>query len=413
MNKSARLWEQTPAYQRKIFSIKELTTVLKDLLEANFPLVWVEGEVANLRLPRSGHIYFTLRDEEATLRAVLFRTQRSFVPFSLEEGLHVVCLGRLSVYAPRGEYQLIVQLVEPRGLGALQLALEQLKRKLQAEGLFASERKRPLPLVPAKIGVVTSLSGAALRDFLKVALLRWPKAHIQICPVRVQGEKAAQEIVQALRLLGEDPSIEVIVVTRGGGSLEDLWAFNEEVVARAVYASPVPVVSAVGHEIDYTICDLVADVRVPTPTAAAQIVFPCEDELKGLLNTFEKRLQQALARVVETNLHKLKALSARLRDPRRDLKDFRQQLTVWQGRLDRACNNLMHRKTDQFHQLLRQLEAVSPLAVLSRGYSVIRRLPEGDIIREAQRLKKGDKVEIIFHKGLARATIDEVGGEDS
>ncbi len=413
MNKSARLWEQTPVYQRKIFSIKELTTVLKDLLEANFPLVWVEGEVANLRLPRSGHIYFTLRDEEASLRAVLFRTQRSFVPFSLEEGLHVVCLGRLSVYAPRGEYQLIVQLVEPRGLGALQLALEQLKRKLQAEGLFASERKRPLPLVPAKVGVVTSLSGAALRDFLKVALLRWPKAHIQICPVRVQGEKAAQEIVQALRLLGEDPSIEVIVVTRGGGSLEDLWAFNEEVVARAVYASPVPVVSAVGHEIDYTICDLVADVRVPTPTAAAQIVFPSEEELKGLLTAFEKRLQQALARVVETNLHKLKALSARLRDPRRNLKDFRQQLTVWQGRLDRACNNLMRRKTDQFHQLLRQLEAVSPLAVLSRGYSVIRRLPEGDIIREAQRLKKGDKVEIIFHKGLARATIDEVGGEDS
>ncbi len=394
--------------ERKVFTVRELTLVIKSLMEETFPLVWVEGEIANLRFPASGHVYFTLRDKGASLRAVLFRNQRLWVPFDLEDGLHVLCLGHISVYEPRGEYQLVVQVIEPKGLGALQLALEQLKRKLAEEGLFDESRKRRLPLLPRTVGLVTSLSGAALRDFLKVSLARFPQAKIRICPVRVQGEGAAQEIARAIALLGGDPEVEVIVITRGGGSLEDLWAFNEEVVVRAVYASPVPVVSAVGHEIDYTLCDLVADARAPTPTAAAQLVFPLERDLRERLSSLEVRLKEALLKKTSQSRLRLQDLSRRLRDPRQELRDQARHLKELTRALNQGCRIILEKKRQRLESLAKHLQAVSPLAILARGYSVVRKWPEGDIVRKALDLSPNDEIEILLSQGRIRAVVREV-----
>ena len=400
--------EKGPSLKTHVFTVKELTYVIKDLLEGAFPFVWVEGEIANLRSPNSGHLYFTLRDEEVSLRAVLFRGQRAYLKFRLEDGLHVLCFGRLSVYEPRGEYQLIVQLIEPRGLGALQLAFEQLKEKLAQKGFFDPSRKRPLPLLPKTVGLVTSLTGAALRDFLKVALSRYPKARIIIFPVRVQGEGAAQEIAEGIRVLGSYQGIELIVVTRGGGSLEDLWAFNEEIVAKAIYHSPVPVVSAVGHEIDYTICDFVADVRAPTPTAAAQIIFPSLLELHQGVEGLKRRLFEAAKNLIAARRQQVIEVSNRLRDPRDELRQGKARLRHLQERIIKALSYQMHYKREKLAAIAKHLEAVSPLSVLSRGYSLVRRLPDQRLITEAGELKIGDRVEILFRRGKARAKIEEI-----
>ncbi len=400
--------EKDPSLKTHVFTVKELTYVIKDLLEGAFPFVWVEGEIANLRSPNSGHLYFTLRDEEVSLRAVLFRGQRAYLKFRLEDGLHVLCFGRLSVYEPRGEYQLIVQLIEPRGLGALQLAFEQLKEKLAQKGFFDPSRKRPLPLLPKTVGLVTSLTGAALRDFLKVALSRYPKARIIIFPVRVQGEGAAREIAEGIRVLGSYQGIELIVVTRGGGSLEDLWAFNEEIVAKAIYHSPVPVVSAVGHEIDYTICDFVADVRAPTPTAAAQIIFPSLLELHQGVEGLKRRLFEAAKNLIAARRQQVIEVSNRLRDPRDELRQGKARLRHLQERIIKALSYQMHYKREKLAAIAKHLEAVSPLSVLSRGYSLVRRLPDQRLITEAGELKIGDRVEILFRRGKARAKIEEI-----
>ncbi len=400
--------EKGPSLKTHVFTVKELTYVIKDLLESTFPFVWVEGEIANLRSPNSGHLYFTLRDEEASLRAVLFRGQRAYLKFRLEDGLHVLCFGRLSVYEPRGEYQLIVQIIEPRGLGALQLAFEQLKEKLAQKGFFDPSRKRPLPLLPKTVGMVTSLTGAALRDFLKVALSRYPKARIIIFPVRVQGEGAAQEIAEGIHLLGSYQGVELIVVTRGGGSLEDLWAFNEEIVAKAIYHSPVPVVSAVGHEIDYTICDFVADVRAPTPTAAAQIVFPSLLELHQGVEGLKRRLLEAAKNLIAARRQQVIEISNRLRDPRDELRQGKARLKHLRERIIKALGYQMRHKREKLVGLSRHLEAVSPLSVLSRGYSLVRRLPDQRLITEADKLEIGDRVEILFRRGKARAKVEKI-----
>ncbi len=400
--------EKDPSLKTYVFTVKELTSVIKDLLESTLPFVWVEGEIANLRTPNSGHLYFTLRDEEASLKAVLFRGQRAYLKFKLEDGLHVLCFGRLSVYEPRGEYQLIVQIIEPRGLGALQLAFEQLKEKLAQKGFFDPSRKRPLPLLPRIVGLVTSLTGAALRDFLKVALSRYPRARIIIFPVRVQGERAAQEIAEGIQILGSYPGIELIVVTRGGGSLEDLWAFNEEIVARAIYYSPVPVVSAVGHEIDYTICDFVADVRAPTPTAAAQIVFPSLPELHQGVEELKRRLLEATKNLLIARRQRVIEISNRLRDPRDGLRQGKARLNHLRERIIKALGYQMQHKKEKLAALSRHLEAVSPLSILSRGYSLVRRLPDQKLITEARELKIGDQIEILFRQGKTKARVEEI-----
>ncbi|HXG04019.1 MAG TPA: exodeoxyribonuclease VII large subunit, partial [Candidatus Binatia bacterium] len=276
--------------QRAVLTVTQLTEQLRRTVEERFPAVWVEGEISNFRLYGSGHAYFTLKDEGAQLRAVMFRTRTRRLRFEPTDGLHVLAFGALEVYPQRGEYQLVVELLEPRGVGALQLAFEQLKQRLGAEGLFDAGRKRPLPRFPRRIGLVTSPDGAALRDMLRIIGRRFAGLSIVLAPCRVQGEGAAEEIAQGLADLNRLGGVDVIIVGRGGGSLEDLWAFNEEVVARAIAASKVPVISAVGHEVDVTIADFVADVRAPTPSAAAEMVAARRDELIERFAALELRL---------------------------------------------------------------------------------------------------------------------------
>src|SRR5205809_2365062 len=285
--------QETPVAARRVLSVTELTVRVRDLLETEFFEVWVEGELSNCRLWNTGHLYFTLKDSASQLRGVVFRSALRYLKFKPCDGLRVVARGRLSVYEPKGEYQLVCEHMEPHGLGALQLAFDQLKTRLGAEGLFDAARKRPLPALPRKIGIVTSLDGAAIRDIIKVLRRRYANAHLVICPARVQGDDAAPEIARALRQIARVPGVDVVIVGRGGGSIEDLWAFNEEVVARAIARSPVPIVSAVGHESDVTIADFVADVRAPTPSAAAELVVARKDEFCGRIDGLSDRLRAA------------------------------------------------------------------------------------------------------------------------
>src|SRR3954454_22061385 len=278
---------------RRVLSVTELTVRVRDLLEQEFFEVWVEGELSNCRVWNTGHLYFTLKDGSSQVRAVIFRSALRYLKFTPADGLRVVARGKISVYEPKGEYQLVCEHLEPHGLGALQLAFDQLKKRLQAEGLFDADRKRPLPALPRKIGIVTSLDGAAIRDIIKVLRRRYANAHLVICPARVQGQDAAPDVARALRQIARVPGVEVVIVGRGGGSIEDLWAFNEEMVARAIARVPVPVISAVGHETDVTIADFVADVRAPTPSAAAELVVSGNDQFCSRIDALRDRLRSA------------------------------------------------------------------------------------------------------------------------
>ncbi|QJA06955.1 exodeoxyribonuclease VII large subunit [Thermosulfurimonas marina] len=400
----SRAAERPP--ERTVFTVRELTQKIRDLLEERFLLVWVEGEISQLKNHDSGHIFFSLKDEGALLKVVLFREEARRVGFPLKEGLRVLCFGRISVYAPRGEYRLIAQRIEPRGLGALQAAFEALKEELRRRGYFDPERKRPLPAFPRRVAVVTSLSGAALHDFLRVARSRWA-AHLLIYPVRVQGEGAAQEIVEALEGLNLLPDLDLIVITRGGGSLEDLWTFNERAVAEAVYRSRVPVVSAVGHEVDYTICDFVADHRAPTPTAAAALVFPDRTALLEKLAGLRRRLEENLSRRLALAEREIHHLRRRLRDPLALLQE-REALVRRLGReIHRKVAERLLREEGRFSALVRHLEALSPLAVLSRGYSVVRKGPQGPVVCKASEVKPGDLLEILLAEGKIAARVEK------
>ena len=284
---------RAPSPVRRVLTVSELTASVRVLLESKYAEVWVEGEISNARVWKTGHLYFTLKDAGAQLRAVMFRSALRLQRFRPEDGQHVIARGRISVYEPKGEYQIVCEHLEPQGVGALQLAFEQLRRRLEREGLFDAARKRALPPLPRKIGVVTSLDGAALRDVINVLGRRHPDAHVLISPTRVQGERAAEEIAGALRRLYAVPDVDVIIAGRGGGSIEDLWAFNTEAVARAIAGAPVPVISAVGHETDFTISDFVADLRAPTPSAAAELVVARKDEMTARIGRFEQRLRAA------------------------------------------------------------------------------------------------------------------------
>ena len=296
---------------REVVTVSELTTRIRGVLESTQGEVLVEGEIANSRLWKTGHLYFTLRDEHAQLKAVMFRSAVRYLRFTPEDGLRVVARGRVTVYEPKGEYQIVCEQLQPQGVGALQVAFDQLKRTLEADGLFEATRKRPLPLLPRQIGVVTSLHGAALQDILKVLARRHPTAHVVIRPVRVQGEGAAGQIARGIDQLSRQEGVDVIIVGRGGGSLEDLWAFNEEPVARAIATATVPVISAVGHEIDVTISDLVADIRAATPSAAAEIVVAGLDELLGRVDQLSDRLRATLRDTVRRLLTSVLELDRR------------------------------------------------------------------------------------------------------
>ena len=301
----------TPRPRRQIVTVAELTAGIRASLESGFGELWVEGEISNCRVWNTGHVYFTLKDQAAQLKAVMFRSAYRYLKFKIDDGIHVVARGRLSVYEPKGEYQLVCEHLEPQGRGALQLAFEQLKRKLQAEGLFATARKRPIPALPRKIGIVTSLDGAALKDIIKVLSRRHPNAHLVVRPVRVQGDGAGEDIARALKAITRVPGVDVVIVGRGGGSIEDLWAFNEEILARAIAASSVPVISAVGHEVDVTIADFVADLRAPTPSAAAEMVVTAKEESSARIDRLQGRLEAAMRAGIQRRRQALHVLTSR------------------------------------------------------------------------------------------------------
>ena len=438
---------------RSTYTVSQLTLEIKTLLEGSFEFLWLEGEISNLRLPGSGHLYFTLKDESAQIRGVMFRLQNRVLPFDPVDGLQVLCYGRLSVYPPRGEYQIIVDTMEPKGKGALQFAFEQLKEKLSKEGLFDPVHKKPLPHIPRKIGIVTSPTGAAIRDILQIIDRRFANVAILLYPVRVQGPGAAQEIAQAVTELSLWPQIDVIIVGRGGGSLEDLWAFNEEVVARAIFQSPVPIISAVGHEIDFTIADFVADLRAPTPSAAAELVVRNKIELVQSLEELGFRLAHAGRTFAESKRERLQSLIYRLGDPRKKVFDQRMRLDDFFFRLANTFPRFLSTKADRLKfklealfllhpgrkiadfsqrlsQLFRQLtlaqrarldlsrqktqgcgeklQALSPLAILERGYGIVRILPSREIIRQAVQVKAEDRVQVKVHQGEFIARVEKV-----
>ena len=445
--------------ERVVCTVGELAMRIKAHLEDQFPAVWVEGEISNLRTPSSGHAYFTLKDDTAQLRCVLFRGRGRRVAFQPEDGMQVLAFGGLDVYLARGEYQLVVELLEPKGVGALQLAFEQLKRRLEAEGLFDAARKRPLPSFPRTIGIVTSPTGAAIRDMLHVIDRRFADLRILITPVRVQGEEAPGEIVAALRDLQAVEDLDVIIVGRGGGSIEDLWAFNDERVARAIAGCRVPVISGVGHETDFTIADFVADLRAPTPSAAAEMVVQEKLQVARALVSLYEALKQAMASRLERDRERVEVLGKRrvLTDAARALRDLYRRVDELTSRLTRAVRGserlATHRlslarnalrslnpvariangtvllaqlrgrlasaavhsvKVSQhrFDAAVGRLDSLSPLAVLGRGYSLTRLLPSGVIVRGAAQTRPGDAIEILLHRGAVEARVERLKERD-
>lgn len=392
-----------------VLSVSELTDHIKDLLEGAFPSVWVSGEVSNFSRPQSGHCYLTLKDDRAQLRAVMWRGTAQRVRFDLHDGLHVVCRGSLDVYGPRGSYQLVIQEIQPLGLGALELALRQLQAKLAAEGLFDPARKRPLPMFPRRVAVVTSPTGAAIRDFLQVLHRRWQGVEVIVVPVRVQGDGAAQEVAAAIARVNRLAlPVDVLVVTRGGGSLEDLWAFNEEPVLRAIHASRIPVVSAIGHEIDVTLSDLVADVRALTPSEAAELIAPSAEGVQQALGQLESRLRAALRGQAASARARLDSLATRrvLRRPMEMVHQRAQALDEWSARAERAIRQRLARQRLLVDRCAGQLASLSPLAVLERGYSLTE--CNGRLVRDAATLHPGAELQTRFAHGQATSRVDRI-----
>ena len=439
-----------------IYTVSSLSREIRERLESHFFLVWVSGEVSNLRQPLSGHYYFTLKDAGAQLRAVLFKGNHQHLRFKPQEGSQFLCRGRLTVYEPRGEYQLVVDYLEPLGLGALAQAFEALKTRLQAEGLFAPELKKPLPFLPKRVALVTSPTGAAVRDFLRLLRQRYDNLEVLVYPVKVQGSEAAPEIVRALEDLATYPGIEVIVLARGGGSLEDLWPFNEEAVARAIYNCPLPVVSAVGHEVDFTIADFVADLRAPTPSAAVELVVPEKAELtrrlerlgaslggaarrtqvavRNHLHLVSRRLPDMGRRLVDLRLKvddKGEALVRRARrllagqrqhlrlassrlvllSPRRALAPWRQRLEVGGQRLGQSCRRGLEDRRRHLDYCQSHLDQLNPLAILERGYAVATLLPKETVIRDASQVDRGAAVRVRVARGRMDCEVKEVSSE--
>jgi exodeoxyribonuclease VII large subunit len=434
----------------RVYKVAELTRELKGLLEGRFPSVHVEGEISNFkRNSSSGHCYFTLKDDGAALRCVLFRTQARTLRFQPTDGLHVRTRGHISLYEANGEYNLLIDTMEPLGAGALAVRFEELKRRLAADGLFNPALKRPLPFIPRRIGVVTSPTGAALQDFLRVLHKRWPGMPVLVWPARVQGEGATVEICEGIRRLSAARGIDVIVLTRGGGSLEDLWAFNEEAVARAIRRSPVPIVSAVGHEVDFTIADFAADVRAPTPTGAAELIVKVKAEVKASLAVTEGRLRRAWDRQLEQRRARLNAQRVALSDPRRiigerrfaldrlmqraerhlrdrirtgramtssaeaalqrnhpraRLASQRDALLRYEQRLVRAAHTDVGREGRRLAELASRLDAMSPLKVLARGYALAY-APDGALVRRPADVRAGDAVRVRVSEGGFDATV--------
>ena len=441
-----------------VWTVSQLTRRVKGLLEETLGAVWVSGEISNWKSAASGHAYFTLKDENSQIDAVMFRGSLGKIRFEPENGLEILAHGRITVYERRGNYQIVLDDMQPKGLGALQLAFEKLKAKLSAEGLFDAGHKQPLPLFPRRIGIVTSPTGAAIRDMLNILGRRFANAHVLVYPARVQGKQAAPEIVEGIRAL-DDYGVDVIIVGRGGGSLEDLWPFNEEIVVRAVYAARTPVISAVGHEVDFTLTDFAADLRAPTPSAAAELVVQEREALLERIQARRKRLAAALLRHTERARHRLKvaqqspvfrrpeelvrqkrqrcdemgmrmadAIDGVLHDSRMRLERAQralgllspsarvgreaERLRTLQMRWVRAGNMVVQRERGHLMPLMAQLNALSPLAILSRGYALAWKEPAHTLVRDGADLAAGNDLELRFGRGGARVMVTSIVGEE-
>ena len=394
---------------RQILSVSQLNRKIRLLLESQYPGLWVEGEISNFKKHSSGHIYFTLKDENAQISAAFFSQYQRGLRFELKEGLKVLAYCRVSIYEARGQYQLYVERIEPKGVGALQLAFQQLKEKLEKEGLFREERKRPIPRFPGTVGVVTSPTGAAIHDILNVVNRRFCGTQLLLYPVKVQGEGAAEEIAAAIEAMNRLEGAEVLIVGRGGGSIEDLWEFNEEVVARAVYHSRIPVISAVGHETDWTICDLVADLRAPTPSAAAELVVASRLELEQKVRDHGVRLRDALWNIWKDHQERLAELaaSAAFRQPRYLLDQFAERTDDLSRRLQMAFKTGLSFKRQSCQNLTGRLNALNPLGILERGYAVTFG-PAGKVLKSVQGITAGDEITTRLHKGSLVSKVTEV-----
>jgi exodeoxyribonuclease VII large subunit len=395
---------------RNVLTVSDVTRMVKQLLESNYTDLWVSGEVSNYTRASSGHMYFTLKDERAVIRAVLFKGYQKGVRFEIENGLKLIVHGALSVFEKRGEYQIIVDFLEPEGLGALQLAFEQLKEKLQKEGLFDESKKRPIPAFPDVVGVITSETGAAIRDILNVISRRHSGVRIIIYPTLVQGDEAAHSIARAVQRANERKEVDVLIVSRGGGSIEDLWPFNEEVVARALYKSKIPVISAVGHEIDFTIADFAADMRAPTPSAAAEIVVRNKIELLRTYADLHRRMFETMERTVQSRREQLSRFTVGalqdkvnrlIREKQMGLDDLTRSLTA-------TMETTLTRLRGRFEKLVGQLNVLSPLATLSRGYSIVSRMRDGKTVLSINDVAPGEEISTLVQDGRVYSRVRDV-----
>lgn len=398
---------------KRIYAVSEITQDIKLILENTFGGVWVEGEVSNFKAYPSGHFYFTLKDERALLATVMFKNANKDIKFKIEDGLKVICFGRIDVYAPRGQYQLIVEKIEPKGIGAQQLAFEQLKNKLCKEGLFDQKHKKGLPLMPFCVAVVTSSVGAALRDILQILKKGAPCVDVIIRPVRVQGEHAGREIAEAVHDFNQFKRVDIIIICRGGGSTEDLWSFNEEIVARAIYNSQIPTISAVGHQVNVTISDLVADVFVETPSAAAKVIVDKKNALLAEIDGYRYALSAAISESLHHLRNTLTTLKGMLKSPLDRLSEKQQLLDELSSGLNSHIQHALDMAAEKFNSLIDRLEALSPLAVLSRGYSLSSLMPAGKLIKDASELKPKDLVKTILAKGSFLSLVQEVSKDES
>ena len=443
---------KAPQVLAHIYTVSELTRKIKAILEQNFPFIWISGEISNFRMPSSGHFYFTLKDETSQIQTVMFRGQNQNLKFVPEDGTSVTGLGRVSVFEPRGSYQVILEYLEPKGVGALQVAFEQLKKKLDDEGLFDEQYKKPLPFSPEKIGLITSPTGAVVHDILHIIKRRFPGIPLDIVPVKVQGDGAIAAIVAAVELLNRLRSVNVIILARGGGSLEDLQAFNSEAVARAIFVSEIPIISAVGHETDYTISDFAADLRAPTPSAAAELVVPIKGDLYRKINELKYFIILNLQRYIKNYRSQVGSLRERLADPKKKVIDHRLKLDEDTGRLIRAMMNQVQMRRERLawrfdklsynnpsfyvtklneklnvisallHQSIRscvssrqarlrevnaKLDSLNPTAILARGFSITRTLPETIIVRDSATVSRGQALEIVLARGSLTCDVKE------
>ncbi|MDO8526289.1 MAG: exodeoxyribonuclease VII large subunit [Deltaproteobacteria bacterium] len=389
----------------KIFSVSELNREVRSLMEGKFAEVWVAGEISNFKAHPNGHFYFDLKDDKAVLRAVMFRGANGNLAFKMENGMEIISHGRLSVYEARGQYQIIIDYCEPKGVGALQLAFEQLKKRLHAEGLFEAKYKKQIPFLPRKIGVVTAPTGAAIQDILNILHRRFPSVHVLLVPVRVQGSGSAEEIAEAIAALNRQSDIDVMIVGRGGGSIEDLWAFNEEVVARAIFASRIPVISAVGHEIDFTIADFVADKRAPTPSAAAELAVPNREDLAAHAAELKRQLLKAIRLDLESKQQSWQECRQKLKDPTLRFPDFLMRLDDLRSRLQFCWQAGFDKRSQNLKKLFSNLDHLSPLHILAKGYSVVQKEGSAMPVKSAKSLKTGETLKITFHDGRCMAKV--------